>query len=205
MGFSHHYLKLTAKSGSAVEGEATKPGFEKQIEITDWNWTVQYKAKLEDESGAARGLAASRDRIEPGILSLSKPPDRSSVRLLKAMHEGEIFTSAEFTLFEELQGQREQTGGAFHLVVKLTEVSVLKYELSGSTSEKEVTTDESWDFDYKTVEFKYDKGAQQVMLTRPPGASNKSSQSKSDEIEEQFKSLDPKERPPLLKKLGDLK
>lgn len=200
MGFSHHFLELIDQGGTRVDGEITRDKWAKWIEITDWSWNA---ADKEVKDAAAQGLS-SGNRIEPSVFSISKPPDRSTIRFLSAMHGGEIFKRATFLLFEELSGQRDAGSSGFHLEVILTDVTVIKYSVSANASDKEVTLEEEWDLNYKTVTFKYDKGKTQVQLTRPPGADDEGTRNRVDQVVKDAKAWQPAERKELIGKLGSL-
>jgi type VI protein secretion system component Hcp len=200
MPIAAQYLELFDQSMARVAGEAEATGFVGQIEVSDWNWRVENK-ELKDAGGKGTGQGS---RIEPSIFSFSKGADRSTVRLIQAMHNGEIFRKANFTLTEELAGSAEATGGEFHLCIELTEIIVLKYDLQVRSADLEVTLEETWELSYKNIVFKYDQGAHQVTLTRPPGANDESGGSPVDELAKKAKDLNVNERQELIKRLGQL-
>lgn len=200
MAIAHLYLELLDQKKAAVRGDVLTKNFANQIECDDWSWKVENK-----EAAQVAGIATGQgNRIEPSILTFSKAPDRSSTRLMKAIQTGELFAKATFTLFEELQGRVEDTEGSFHLRLVLTDVRVLRYELSGKTSDKEVTLEETWDLTYRTITFQFDEGKQQVLVTRPPGSDDSRSASKVDQLEKEGRGLTPNERKDLIGRLGKL-
>lgn len=201
MTVAAQFLELFDQSMTRVLGEARFKGFEDQIDINDWNWRIENK-EIKDQSGQGRGQGA---RIEPSIFSFSKGPDRATVRLVQAMHNGEVFRKAQFTLMEELAGDQAATGGEFHLVIELTEVIVLRYDLQVRAGDTEVELDETWDFSYRDITFLYDQGAHQTKMTRPPGTSDERSGSTVDEMVKKAKNeLDDPQRKELIQKLGSL-
>ena len=158
-----HFLKLETKTGVSVEGDAQVPGFEGEIEIDTWDWDVKKTGSTTEKQGQ------DRSPIEPSLFSLTKAPDRATVRLIHAMHENEIFPKGTLTLYEKLTGERKATGGEFHLVIALTDVVVNSYKLTVTSGDSDVSLDEDWELRYRTIEYRYDKGAQRVLITRPPG------------------------------------
>lgn len=199
MAIAHLYLELLDQKKAAVAGDVATKNFEGQIECDDWSW------KVENKEQKAQGRTTGQiSRVEPSILTFSKPPDRSSTRLMKAISTGELFPKATFTLYEELQGSVEATEGSFHLRLVLVDVRVLRYELGGKTSDKDVSLDETWDLTYKTITFQFDEGKQQVQVTRPPGSDDARSASKVDELVKEGRNLTPNERKDLIGRLGKL-
>lgn len=199
MTVSAQYLELIDQSTKRVDGEAEAEGYVGMIEIDSWNWQIQDKEINEGGRGTGQG-----SRIEPSVFKFAKGPDRSTTRLIQAMHNGEVFAKASFTLLEELAGSKQATGGEFHLVIELLDVTVQHYGLSVNSGDAEVSLEESWEFSYRLVRFKYDQGALQVDLIRPPGASVESAGSKVDDLAKQAKALDTKQRQELIKRLGSL-
>jgi type VI protein secretion system component Hcp len=209
MSFSHHYLKLCDKGGSTVAGDAewlVEPAMGggqksvKSIEIIDWNWTAANKKDKKD--GEERG--GGKDEVEPSVFSITKAPDRASIKMLDALHSGEVFKQATFTLFEELHGQRDKSSGGFHLEVVLTDVQLIEYDCSATAGDKAVELEEEWVLNYTTITFKYEKGSVQSSFTRKPDASTESSKGPVEEILTKAKALDPGQRKELVGKLGSL-
>lgn len=159
-----HFLKLETKNApNTVKGDGVAQGFEGQIEINTWDWDVKKSGSTTEKQ------AQTRSPIEPSLFSFTKAPDRATVRLVQAMHENEIFPKGTLTLFEKLEGERKITGGEFHLVVVLTDVVISSYKLNVASGDTEVTLDEDWELRYRTIEYRFDKGSQSVLITRPPG------------------------------------
>ena len=165
-----HFFKLDTKNASeSVKGDGVVQGFEGQIEIDTWDWDVKKSGSTTEKQ------AQTRSPIEPSLFSFTKAPDRATVRLIKAMHDNEIFPKGTLTLFEKLTGDKSATGGEFHLVIVLTDVVVNSYKLNVTSGDKEITLDEDWDLRYRTIEYRFDKGGQSALITRPPGTTMRSS------------------------------
>ena len=200
MSVAAHFLDLRNQSNLPVAGEATAKGHAGDIEITAWSWNASNK-EIPNADGSGSG---SGSRVVPSLFSFDKGPDRASTRLMQALTNGEIFSKATFTLYEELAGTQEATGGDFHLTVVLSNVVVVKYTLSGTSGDKEVTLDESWELNYRTIDFNWNKGAQQARLTRRPDDALDSAESPVMELVKKARSLSLDERKDLIAKLGSL-
>lgn len=169
MAFSHLYLLLLDKANEAVQGDTLTAKYKNQIECADWRWQVRTK---EDARTTGHRATGAGSRVEPTVLCFSKPPDRSSTRMMTALDTGELFPKATFTLYEELAGDRKDTLGSFNLRIMLTEVRVIKYNLCASSDPNEVTLSEDWEFDYQEITFEFNmQGNQKVSVQRRPNSS----------------------------------
>lgn len=199
MNVSAHFLELFDQNMTRVQGESEVDGHVKEIEIEKWSWSSENK-ELDDDSGRRSGSGA---RIEPSVFSFSKGMCRASIRLLQALHQGEMFRKASFHLFEELSGDPNATE-VFDLTIELTDVTVLKYSVDIDSADDEVTLSETWEFEYRSFTMKYDDGAIQAQTIRRPGSSQDSPASKVDKVFKEASSLDKPDRANLIKRLGSL-
>lgn len=202
MAVSAQFLELYDQGMAIVAGEAHGYGYDGKIEIDSWNWGVANLEITQEGRGTGQG-----SRIEPSIFSFSKAPDKSTVRMIQAMHQGEIFRKACFSMLEHLEGMEgasTQAGGEFNLQIELTDVVVTGYELSVRSGDADVELEESWEISYRTIDFLYDYGEMQTQLIRAPGSSSGATGSPVDELAKKAKDLDPKQRQDLIKRLGSL-
>lgn len=203
-----HYLKLVDKNGAMVEGESEGNGFEKQIDITDWSWGITDQAAsgstgtgtgtgtgasatpTSGRSGAASSSASGVSGAGGGeaggdvsldILTFSKPVDKSTIRLMQAMHNGDEFTSARITLMQELPGAERPRIDEFLLYVDLTKVRFKSYDLKGNSEEFGVTLEETWEVSYKTIKFIYEtRGVEIEMENKDPSTSRPTARTPPD-------------------------
>lgn len=205
-----HYLKLIDKNGNMVEGESEGNGFERQIDITDWSWGVTDQAAsgssatgtgtgtgtggsatpTSGRSGAASssagGVSGSGGGESGGDVSLdtfgfSKPVDKSTIRLMQAMHNGDELTSARITLMQELPGAERPRIDEFLLYVDLTKVRIKSYNLKGNSEEFGVTLEESWEMSYKTIKFIYEtRGVEIELENKDPSTSRPTARTPPD-------------------------
>lgn len=170
------------------------------IECNDWNWKLAKRKELQAVVGGKRESSYGN----PSLFSFSKAPDRSSPRLMTALTEGLVFPKGVFRVYEKLSGKIEDTEGEFDLKIILTDVRVVEYTVSGRTGDKEVELDESWDLNYRTIEFRFGDGRQQVMIDNPPSYETSKAKTPVDEMVDQAKKLGEPERKDLINRLGSL-
>lgn len=185
---THCYLKLLDKGGAQVPGEVVTPAYEGQIACADWSIDIGMQARDGKTGRGARSIGMS-------LFKFSKAPDKSSTRIMAALRDGEQFSQAIFTIYEELQGSQDLTEGNFHLVIKLNQVTVHGYQVQGETSDKEVTLKEQCSFYYQSIYFDYGGG---VTLKQPPNAQAFAPASKLDELVTEAKKLSANDRSNLV-------
>jgi type VI protein secretion system component Hcp len=108
------FMQLTSETtNNDIDGEARVKGFEKQIEIADWSWSVG-REEMSDEEKKRSGIALSNDRkrsrdsgwpeasllTKPAVFSFSKQTDRSTITMLNALTKGQLL-KARVTLTEK--------------------------------------------------------------------------------------------------------
>lgn len=167
---SRLFMKLTKKaSGDMINGEAVVTEFKNQIELEDWNWNLgrdKSDGSLARTAVAARG-AEQLGSVTPSPLAISKYMDRSTPSILSAMVADELLT-AQITLEEAADVE-------FALVIDLSNVRVLNYEVDGDVEDKSGQVKERWTLNYEEIKFHYSLPGQQgkatVELMRDPDAS----------------------------------
>ena len=125
-----------------IEGESTKKGHEKQIDIHSMNFGVS--APLQIGHGGT-GLSAGKASF--GEISFTKFTDKSSPKLYQACGAGTHIPKVEFF------GQK-QTGDTplVYFIVTLSDVMVSSFQNSGAGGSEMV---EQLSFGYSKIEFKY--------------------------------------------------
>lgn len=172
MAKASQYLKLVDKNGNMVEGECYDSEHRNEISLTGWHWGVKYPAAVPSKDaggspsdgarsgrgGASRGRGGRRsgegdadDVVEPELFTLDKQTDKSTVRLIKALDDGEIFPKATLVILEEY----EAAPLPFWMEVVLTDVFIVKMDWSGTAANAGLEFEENWHLNYSTIEFKY--------------------------------------------------
>jgi type VI protein secretion system component Hcp len=123
MAKASQFLNLVDKKGEMVRGECIDARHLNEIIITAWNWhaedpaAVKKKSATKSDSEAAKvktkvgSQGETGDSIKPSPFGISKPTDRSTVRLLNAMDSGEIFPTATLVIEEEFKDRRAVQDG----------------------------------------------------------------------------------------------
>jgi type VI protein secretion system component Hcp len=143
------YLLVKDDVGAAIEGDVTADGFVGQIDLNNWGWALKL---LSDED--------SQGKSNPSVLKFSKPVDRSSTRLMRALHDRTVLQEAQVTMAQRV-ALPTSTGGrgetALHKPLRLVfkHILVIDYSLSVSSSDKAVEMEEDWTFDYRQMEVHY--------------------------------------------------
>ena len=103
-----------------IDGEASAPGHEGEIEIHGIDWG--FLRPIPDmESPRTRGDTIFEDLV------LTKEIDKSTPKLIEACASGKVFAQAEITLLKEAGG-----GQVEYLKVTLTNVQISSYNFHGS-------------------------------------------------------------------------
>lgn len=155
------FMSLSTDGGGSVTGESEVDGFEKWIELDDWNWGASFQQAEGD----------GRDEVVPTKFSFTKPPDRSSTVLMKHLNNGKPFPKASICF-------SDWTYNEFELWVELTNLRIISLSMTGSLSDAAADMDEHWECDFNTIKFKHfvknplgQKVATDAEIQRPPNAS----------------------------------
>jgi type VI protein secretion system component Hcp len=164
MAKASQFLNLVDKKGEMVKGECIDAKHLNEIMVTAWNWhaedpaAVQKKkkdAKSDPEASKVKTKVGSQgetgDAIKPSPFGISKPTDRSTVRLMRAMDSGEIFPTATLVIEEEYKDSPRP----FRMEILLTDVFFIDLKWSASAGSAGMDFDESWDLNYRRIELKY--------------------------------------------------
>lgn len=131
------YLKL-----EGVDGEATRKGMEKQINILSFSWGAS-------NPSSPIGSGAGAGKVSVSDFSCMKWTDKSSAKLFQACCAGKHFKKATLTLMK--------AGGEAaldYLKYDFTELFVTSIQWSGSSGGDDVPT-ESVSFSFGSVEVTY--------------------------------------------------
>lgn len=169
---SQGYLRITDRNGNLVKGESIDDEHLDEIDLTDWNWGVTdpaAKKKKEEATptanstggatarttGApARSASSGRqtgDNVEPSEFSFSKKTDRSTVRLISSMDNGEVFPSVRLHLEEEYKASPLP----FQMIIEFFDVFFVSQTWNVSTTGKGVDYGEEWTFTYRKIKISY--------------------------------------------------
>jgi type VI protein secretion system component Hcp len=198
------FMKLKGTRSGEIKGESEAEGFEGEIELDDWSWTLsRVKAaaakapsstKTNDASlVSSRPTQSSTDpnptTTEPSVFSFSKQMDRSSTALLSAMASSELL-EAWITL-------EEASDAEFELVIHIEKIRVVEYKMSGKNDKASGEITEDWVFNYESIDFDYKfsprEGKVSVTLTRLPGASTAAASTPESEMRELARKFDLKQ------------
>lgn len=165
MAKASQFLKLVDKQGQLVEGECFDPRHAKEINLTGWNWGVEDPAATKSKDSAAdKDAAAAKvkstrpgaggdtgDNINPAKFSLAKQTDRSTVRLINAIDNGEVFPTALLTIVEQF----EEAPTPFEMKIELSDVYFVDFRWNANAGSAGFEFDESWDLNYSNIKFSY--------------------------------------------------
>ena len=162
------FLRLLDRANRKVEGECLDSDHEGEIDINSWSWSVADPANKAKEEvpqtdaavppSGSRSSAPSRPaaaggadaKVAPDLFTFSKKLDKSSVRMMKAIDTGEVFSKATIVLEEEFK----EAPSPFYLEINLTDVFFVKLDMTidGSSG---VEFRENWSITYTTIKFTY--------------------------------------------------
>jgi type VI protein secretion system component Hcp len=163
MAKSSQFLNLIDRRGQPVLGECIDADHKDEIDVNGWNWSVEDPAALPKSENAdatddarTSQLASKTDsaadtKITPSVLTITKRTDRSTCRFIQAMDQGEIFPSATLVIEEEFK----ESPSPFYLSLELTDVLIVKFDLSVDAGNASTDFKESWDLNYKSLIFTY--------------------------------------------------
>jgi type VI protein secretion system component Hcp len=143
------YLLLKDDVGAAIEGDVIADGFAGQIDLNNWGWNLKL---LDDED--------SQGKSNPSLLKFSKPVDRSSTRLMRALHDRTVLQEAQVTMAQRIALPTSSGGRGDPVVHKplrlvFKHILVIDYALKVTSSDKAVEMSEDWTFDYRQMEVHY--------------------------------------------------
>lgn len=174
MAKASQYLKLVDKNGNMVDGECYDAEYLNEISLTGWNWGVSDPAAVPREDvgtsatvgasggGGAAGRGGRRgsrgssesdaeDDIKPDLFTIDKQTDKSTVRLIKAMDDGEVFPKARLLILEEY----EASPLPFWMEILLTDVFLVDMHWNASAAGAGMEFEEKWELNYRTIAFNY--------------------------------------------------
>lgn len=180
-------MKLTGASSGEIKGGSDDAGFEDQIELEDWNWTLG-KSSGEEKT------------VEPSTFTFSKLLDPATTAMLSAMCSGEEL-KAVISLEESSESE-------FELVVTLEKVRVVNYSLNARSEKDSGEISEDWAFSYTTIHFDYKPSAKEgklsARLSRAATASHAAPARIQEQILERAGELEPHELRELARRIEDL-
>lgn len=132
---------------STIDGESTKKGFEKQIELESFSWAVHQTATTHSgTSGGSAGKAVVND------ISFSKKVDKTSPTLLQNVLIGTHYKEIILTL-------RKVTGGKQlpFLIFTMNDCILSSYSTGGSHHSEELSENMSINFARIKMEYQVQK------------------------------------------------
>ena len=132
------FLKL-----DGIPGESTSKAFDKQIEVSSFQWGVSNGA-------AVGGRGASQPTADDIVIT--KTIDASSALLLGACLSGKVVKTGVFT-FEKDRSTKAAAEVKF-LQIKLTNVLVSSYDIGDASGANNAPTDRV-SFSFQKIEFDY--------------------------------------------------
>jgi type VI protein secretion system component Hcp len=186
MARGSQFLRLTDNKRELVKGECIDADHLGEIDLSSWSWSVKDPAALpkvsdsttEEDSGAKTKVPKSKAKSEsdadakmsPDLLSISKKTDRSTVRLINAMDNGEVFDEALIVIEEEYEGSTIRA--PFYMEIRLTDVLVVKLDLNVDAGAAAAEFKENWGLNYGNIKFSYrlregSRGTMDMEFKRP--------------------------------------
>lgn len=167
------YLKLVDKNEHKVEGECYDQEHMGEVILTGWDWGVTDPAAVQKKDAEApsvptaqnktKGEGDADNKIQPKLFKINKPTDKSTVRLINALDNGEIFPTAKLVIQEEFKDEFGASPNAFKMEVLLSDVFFVNMTWNGSASGAGREFSESWELTYNHIKFSY-------LLRETPGA-----------------------------------
>lgn len=146
-----YFLKI-----DTIEGESTKKGFEKQIEIEAFSWGAT-------QSGAhAAGENRTVGRVDMQNFHFTTKMNKASPKLMLACATGQLIPKAEFTA-RKADGTQDP-----YLKWKFSDLVISSYQTGGAAGDGTIPTD-SFDLSFSKIEVEYkpqtDKGLGAAVTT----------------------------------------
>jgi len=132
-----------------IPGASERDGHEEEIEVYGVNFTMT--APYDPTSLSKLG------RVSMGTLMLTKQYDKASPMLKMALYTNKKLGDVQFAVRRTIDGASSD-----YLVVKLTETTVMSYNMHVSPFENGGVED-TFELAYKTIEVEYDGGDPQTM------------------------------------------
>ena len=159
---SHLFLKFLDDTGKLIKGEAQFKDYDDNwIELEGYSWSMTQRSELQGT------LDGQTTYAKPELFGFSKFPDSATNKLLQMHVDGKEGVSAEFHIFEELQGSERDTGGVFKLIITLTKVRITSYKLKVDSNDKAVEMKEDWEFDYQDIKFEHKNAGANIKVPKP--------------------------------------
>jgi type VI secretion system secreted protein Hcp len=146
-----YFLKI-----DTIEGESTKKGFEKQIEIESFSWGAS-------QSGAHTASEhRTVGRVDMQSFHFTARMNKSSPKLMLACATGQLIPKAEFTA-RKADGTQDP-----YLKWKFNDLIISSYQTNGSAGDGAIPMD-SFDISFSKIEVEYksqtDKGLGAAVTT----------------------------------------
>lgn len=132
-----YYLKI-----EGIDGESTKTGVEKHIEVLTWSWGETNLGSMSQGSGGGSGKVSMQD------FNFTMTVNNASPKLMLACATGEHIKSALLTCREA--GTEQQP----YLTVKFSDLLISSYQTGGNPADDGKPTD-SISFNFSKMEYEY--------------------------------------------------
>ena len=124
-----------------IPGESTAARHKGEIDVLSWNWS-----ELLAVPSAGGGGASGKVQMRP--LHVTAPTSQASPKLFLACANGQHIKEAVLTVVRKLKGKRQD-----FLVIKLTDVLVISYQVGGGQPESQPV--DGFDLDFSKIEVEY--------------------------------------------------
>ena len=148
-----YFLKL-----DGIQGESLSAKHSNEIELHSWSWGASNPVHM-DGSGMSAGKVSFAD------ISVSKPVDKSSAKLLELCCTGKHITTGVLSCSKSTGDKNPGD----YLTIKLTEIAITAFQGGGSNGE--ATGTESVSFAFAKFELDYKIQAKDGTLTAAGTAS----------------------------------
>ena len=124
MGWSQIFLNIEFASAGKIKGESEFSGFEGQIVLLDFDWSMAVNQDVRLAGGAIKRKVS----VEP--LKLTKRFDSASVSLLKAMAQRDPITKARISVAHRIDDAVGSLRQAFAIEVEKARLESVKLDMS---------------------------------------------------------------------------
>ncbi len=143
------YLKI-----DAIEGESTKKGVEKQIELLSWSWGESNAGSMSHGGGGGTGRVSMND------FCFSMTVCKASPKLFLACATGEHIPKAILTCREAGKEQQD------YLKITFTDLIISSYQIGGSSGADGKPVDQC-SFNFSKIEWEYKEQSKDGKLGSP--------------------------------------
>jgi type VI secretion system secreted protein Hcp len=134
-----YFLKL-----DGIQGESLSTKHQNEIEVLSWSWGLQNGADVAHGSGASTG------KVRMSELTIQKPVDKSSAKLLGLSWSGKVIKTGVLTCSKSTGDKNP----ADFLTISLEQIYVTSFQDGGGSGDPTGTESLSFSFNKMTYDYK---------------------------------------------------